>query len=150
MSATSDNWANYPSPSLAAFRTEPRPSSGDRRQRENIHSLQSTAEDSSSSNEQAVKRKQIRANNTQSSNIVASTSPACIPKPAFARKQIISTHVESDDEVDGGETVVTISCDNEDCKALLLENKSLRDKLKKLQRRLDIAGKKFWKTYSSC
>lgn len=72
----------------------------------------------------------------------ASTSPACIPKPASARKQIIPTLVESDDEVDGGEIVVTITCDNEDCQALLQENKSLKDKLKKLQRRLDIAGKK--------
>lgn len=76
--------------------------------------------------------------------------PACIPKPAPARKQIIPTLVESDDKIDGGEMVVTITCDNEDCKALLLENKSLKDKLKKLHRRLDIAGKKLRKTFLSC
>lgn len=53
-----------------------------------------------------------------------------------------STHVLSDDEDDGDEnTVITTSCDNMDCKALLLENKTLKDKVKKLQRRLDIAGK---------
>ena len=76
--------------------------------------------------------------------------PTCIPKPAPARKQIIPTLVESDDKIDGGEMVVTITCDNEDCKALLLENKSLKDKLKKLHRRLDIAGKKLRKTFLSC
>ena len=53
-----------------------------------------------------------------------------------------STHVLSDDEDDGDEnTVITTTCDNMDCKALLLENKTLKDKAKKLQRRLDTAGK---------
>lgn len=45
------------------------------------------------------------------------------------------THVESDDDSDSDEAVITTSCDNLDCKALLLENKSLKDKL---QNRLDI------------
>ncbi len=60
-------------------------------------------------------------------------------KTCIGDSSITSLVVSDDDEIDEG--VITISCDNEDCKALLLENKSLRDKLKKLQRRLDIAGK---------
>ena len=56
------------------------------------------------------------------------------------KKQI--THVLSDDEDDYDEyALITTSCNNMDCKALLLENKTLKETVKKLQRRLDIAGK---------
>ena len=59
-----------------------------------------------------------------------------------AREQpVTTTHVVSDDERDSNKAVIMASCDNLDCKALLLENKSLKDKIKKLQNRLDIAGK---------
>lgn len=56
------------------------------------------------------------------------------------KKQI--THVLSDGEDDYNENaLITTSCNNVDCKALLLENKTLKETVKKLQRRLDIAGK---------
>ena len=59
------------------------------------------------------------------------------------RKQLVTayTHVVSDDDGDSDEALITTSCDNLDRKALLLENKSLKDKIRKLQNRLDIAGK---------
>lgn len=37
--------------------------------------------------------------------------------------------------------------DNMDCKALLLENKTLKDKVKRLQKRLDTAGKELTALY---
>ncbi|PFX28023.1 hypothetical protein AWC38_SpisGene7279 [Stylophora pistillata] len=53
-----------------------------------------------------------------------------------------ATHVLSDDEDECRENVViTTSCDNMDCKLLLLENKTLKEKVKKLQGRLDAAVK---------
>lgn len=54
---------------------------------------------------------------------------------------MVTTHVVSDDDGDSDEALITTSCDNLDCKALLLENKSLKDKIRKLQNRLDNAGK---------
>ena len=49
------------------------------------------------------------------------------------KKQI--THVLSDNEDDSDDNAVIM-----DCKALLLENKTLKNKVKKLQKRLDTAG----------
>ena len=60
-----------------------------------------------------------------------------------------TTHVLSDDEDDSDENaVITTSCDNMDCKALLLEIRALKDKVKKLQRRLDTAGKELLTAHS--
>ncbi|KAJ7351062.1 hypothetical protein OS493_037015 [Desmophyllum pertusum] len=55
--------------------------------------------------------------------------PPASNKPASGRKQIINTHpvnVVSDDELESDEAVITTSCDNADCQALLQENNNLK------------------------
>ena len=69
-------------------------------------------------------------------------SPSTGDPASTSKKKKQITHVLSDDKDDYDEyALITTSCNNMDCKALLLENKTLKETVKKLQRRLDIAGK---------
>ena len=80
----------------------------------------------------------IKNKTAQQPTTSLSTPNTCSNKSP--KKQM--THVLSDDEDDSDENaVITTSCDNMDCKALLLENKTLKDKVKRFQKRLDTAGK---------
>ena len=100
---------------------------------------------STSSQKQAAKRKhktpQGPKNKTRKSCTADSATVPDASSKQPARKQLVTTHVVSDDDGNSDETLITTSCDNLDCKALLLENKSLKDKIRKLQNRLEIAGK---------
>lgn len=100
---------------------------------------------STSSQKQAAKRKhktpQGPKNKTRKSCTADSATVPDASSKQPARKQLVTTHVVSDDDGNSDEAVITSSCDNLDCKALLLENKSLKDKIRKLQNRLEIAGK---------
>lgn len=100
---------------------------------------------STSSQKQAAKRKhktpQGPKNKTRKSCTADSPTVPDASSKQPARKQLVTTHVVSDDDGDSYKALITTSCDNLDCKALLLENKSLRNKIRKLQNRLDIAGK---------
>ena len=72
------------------------------------------------------------------------TGDRSTPKVSARQHKNIRPMVISDDEEEDIEmaTILT-TCDSADCQALLQENKILKDKLKKLQRKLDIAGMKF-------
>ena len=88
---------------------------------------------STSSQKQAAKRKhktpQGPKNKTRKSCTADSATVPDASSKQPARKQLVTTHVVSDDDGDSDEALITTSCDNLDCKALLLENKSLKDKI---------------------